>query len=120
MKIIDKTTYEIKDLRDDKLIFSGTAVLSKQVVEAAVITGTDLSYAYLRGAVLSNTDLQGANFSNADMTGAYLIMANLVDARFDNADLTDALIDIKYQGMLQSQRANLTNVTWYLGTMKLK
>jgi hypothetical protein len=57
----------------------------RHALEAATVTGANLTGAYLTGANLTGAYLRGAN-----LTGAYLTGANLTDAYLRGANLTGA------------------------------
>jgi uncharacterized protein YjbI with pentapeptide repeats len=62
---------------------------------AAILSASDLSYAYmhgidLRGAALIGTDLHGAVVTSADLRNAYFDGADLRGANLSNSDLSGA------------------------------
>lgn len=72
---------EIKNRWNKAVLYSGKHANVKEVVEAAVKAGADLTDAYLAGAGLT-----GAYLTGADLTGADLANANLADAKVGAGD----------------------------------
>ena len=71
---------ELKRWDTMEVIFSGEFRTRKEMVEAAVRQGADLSGADLFGADLSRADLSRANLSRANLSGADLFGADLFGA----------------------------------------
>ena len=73
------------------MLFDGKADMTTcQILEKAILYGTNLSGANLYGADLSRADQSGADLSGADLSGANLSGANLYGAYLSRADLSGA------------------------------
>jgi uncharacterized protein YjbI with pentapeptide repeats len=86
---------EIEILRMSGVLWKGAATTTREALERAVDTSTDLLGADLRGAELSGADLVGAelrcgNLADANLTGADLNGADLAGANLIRADFTGA------------------------------
>jgi uncharacterized protein YjbI with pentapeptide repeats len=82
-------TTQIKHWVSGELLYEGPGAL-KEVLEAAVSAGADLSGAYLREADLREADLSEADLDGAYLRGAYLREADLREADLSGADLRGA------------------------------
>jgi len=94
---------QIKHKVTGAVLFDGKYDTIKALVEAAVKSGVDLSYADLRGVDLSDANLRGAklryanlfgaNLSGADLRGADLSYANLIGTDLRCTDLSYANLE---------------------------
>ena len=102
---IELKTFEIRNHRNNKLIFSCKVINFKSAILEAIakkinlidadLSGADLSCANLSGAdltgaYLGGAKLIGADLSGANLNGAYLSWAKLIGAKLSGADLTGA------------------------------
>ena len=78
------------------------ANLTNANLDGADLSGADLAYADLAGAILYNANLYSAN-----LAGAILVDANLAFANLAQADLTNA--NLSFTNLFD---ANLSGVTW--------
>ena len=99
---------QIKNRRNDDVIFEGNFENFRQAVETAVKNKVSLYGANLDGANLSRTDLSGANLIRANMTRADLSGANLSGANLRGANLSGANLDGADLGGANLRGADLT------------
>jgi uncharacterized protein YjbI with pentapeptide repeats len=121
--------YEIKNRWDGTIIYQDEAASFRALVEAAVksganlswanlpwanLAGANLSWANLAEANLSGADLAGANLSGADLAGANLAGADLSGADLSGADLSGADLSWADLAGANLSEANLSeaNLSW--------
>jgi len=106
--------FEIKHRFTGAILFSVEAKMLRLAVEAAIKSGTHLSYANLSHANLSGADLSGANLSGANLLYANLSGADLSGANLLYADLSGA--NLLYADLSGANLSGTMGVTKYITT----
>ena len=91
MEASKSTPIQIRNRWTNGLIYEGLSGMTiREVLEASVMSGADLSVANLSGANLRGANLSGADLSGANLRGANLSVANLSGADLRGANLSGA------------------------------